>query len=404
MRCDVAIIGAGPYGLSAAAHLQRGGVDVRIFGRAMSFWQDNMPEGMFLRSPWVASHLSDPARGFNLDAFCRSTGRPAQVPLPLARFVEYGHWFQRSLVPDLDSRFVASVSARPQGFRLELEDGYEIDASRVVVAAGIDRFAFRPPQFDGMPHSLVSHSVEHKDLGHFRGRKVFVIGAGQSALESAALLKESGTEVEIVARSPVRFLHERQWMHDNRVISRMLYAPPDVGPALISHIVARPNYFKILPRRLQDRLHPRSIRPAGAQWLKPRLMEVPTASGVSITSAEVVRNGVRLTLDDGSRKEADHVLLATGYKVDISRYSFLAPEILSQVKQVKSYPVLSGGFESSVEGLYFIGAPAAWSFGPLLRFVAGADFAVSVLTRAITGSLRRSVNGALAAAGPLRSS
>jgi cation diffusion facilitator CzcD-associated flavoprotein CzcO len=385
---DVAVIGAGPYGLSVAAHLRASGLEVKIFGKPMSFWDSHMPAGMFLRSPWVASFLSDPKRDHTLDAYREASGNHFSAPVPLSRFVEYGKWFQRELVPEVDPRWVQRVSFGSHGFRLSLEGGEEIDSQRVVVAAGIEPFASRPPQFKELPIALASHSVDHKDLGKFRGRRVLVVGGGQSALESGALLHENGAEAEIVLRAPAaRFLGERQWMHEVGIISRLLYAPPDVGPALLSHLVARPRYFRLLPPRLRQRFDVRSVRPAGARWLRPRLQDVPITAGRSVALAERANDLVKITLDDGSVREVDHVLLATGYRIDISKYNFLSHEILSQVSQVNNYPRLNAGFETSVVGIHFVGAPAAWSFGPLLRFVAGTEFTTRALKRGILKSL-----------------
>ena len=80
----------------------------------------------------------------------------------------------------------------------------------------------------------------------------------------------------------------------------------------------------------------------------------------------------------------DHALLATGFRVDISRYTFLAPSLLKQLKIVDGYPILKSGLESSIPGLHFVGKPAAWSFGPLLGFVSGAEFASTEVVRHIT--------------------
>ena len=383
-QCDVTIIGAGPYGLSAAAHLRTmGGVEVRIFGRPMSFWACNMPSGMLLRSPWAGSHIADPRRALTLDAFRSVSGNHFSEPVPLQAFVEYGRWFQRQVAPDLDQRRVTRIAPGPRGFRLTLEDGDELDSLQVVIAAGIETFAWRPAQFRNLPPSLASHTCEQQDLRKFAGKRVLVLGAGQSALESAALLKENGADnTEVVLRAAaVRYL--RRGLRHTWPLSRLLYAPPDVGPAGLSHLVARPNYYGRLPRRLQDYLSPRAIWPAGAKWLEPRLMEVPITAGRSVVSAARFSNQVRLTLDDGSMREIDHVLLGTGYRVDISRYSFLTSELLRSISQIDGYPCLNAGFETSVPGLHFLGAPAAWSFGPLMRFVAGTEFAAPTLTRHI---------------------
>jgi len=340
-----------------------------------------MPKGMLLRSPLEGSHLSDPTGRLSLEAYAAARGNPLTAPLPLPRFTDYGRWFQNQAVPDLDSRKIDRVEKNGSGFHLTLEDGENLKARRVVIAAGIMPFAWHPQEFRSLPCSLASHASAHTDLSRFSGKQVAVIGGGQSALESAALLNEMGAEVEVLVRTPiVRWLWRSPWVHTCRPIARMLYAPPDVGQAGISHLVARPNLFRRLPRLMQNRLAVRAIRPAGAAWLKPRCQRVPISTGRAVISAATFGDRVILKLADGSERRVDHVLLATGYRVDISRYPFLAARLLSSIRQISGYPQLEVGFESSVPGLHFLGAPAAWSFGPLLRFVAGADFAARELT------------------------
>jgi FAD-dependent urate hydroxylase len=384
--CDIAILGAGPYGLSAAAHLRAANNKVvRVFGECMSFWESHMPVGMFLRSPWAATHLSDPRGELTLDAFKSINGNHLSAPVPLDRFIEYGRWFQRRAVPDVDPRKVAAIEAESSGFRLTLEDGEVVKPQRVIVASGIIPFAWRPSQFRSLSPEFASHSSEHRDLGGFGGRRLVVVGGGQSALESAALLHEAGAEVEVIVRSPVvRWLHQNPLLH-TWPVSALLYAWPDVGPAVVSHVVARPSLFRQLPGKLQDRLGPRSIRPAGANWLKPRLQNVAITTSRSVKAAVPFGGHVKLILDDGSERVVDHVLLATGYRVDIGLYPFLSGKLLAAIRRINGYPQLDSGFESSVPGLHFLGAPAALSFGPLLRFVAGAEFASLALTRKILG-------------------
>src|SRR2546430_17410097 len=120
--CDVAIVGAGPYGLSAAAHLRAAnGLDVRVFGEPMSFWERHMPQGMLLRSPLAGSHLSDPSRSLTLQADQQKSGKQITAPLPLYRFQDYGRWFQSQAVPDLACRKVCSFEKTGTGFRLHRE-------------------------------------------------------------------------------------------------------------------------------------------------------------------------------------------------------------------------------------------------------------------------------------------
>lgn len=382
--CDIAVVGAGPYGLSAAAHL-KAAVDgnVRVFGECMSFWERHMPAGMFLRSPWAATHLSDPRRKFTLDGFKAFDGNHLSEPVPLSRFIDYGRWFQRSAVPDIDPRKVSLIEGNSGGFSLTLDDGDLVVARRVVVASGIVPFASRPPQFSHLTPDFISHTSEHRDLRRFAGRRIIVVGGGQSALESAALLHESGATVEVVVREPVvHWLHQKRILHQ-WPLSAILYAWPDVGPALISHVIARPLWFQSLPREWQDRLAPRSIRAAGAAWLKPRVEGVRLTVGHSVSSAITSGSEVKVKLDDGSERSVDHILLGTGYRVNIALYQFLSKSLVSAIRQVDGYPQLDSGFESSVPGLHFLGAPAAWSFGPLMRFVAGVDFASRALVRRV---------------------
>jgi FAD-dependent urate hydroxylase len=384
--CDVAIVGAGPYGLSAAAHLNSGGKNVRVFGECMGFWERHMPAGMFLRSPWGASNLSDPSRKWTLDAYKAFSGNHLSAPVPLDRFVDYGRWFKQNAVPNVDSRRVTRIEPQSEGFSLILDDGEALTAPRVIVASGILPFAWWPPQFKDLSPDLVSHSSQYRDLSRFSGQSLVVIGAGQSALESAALLREVGANVEVVIRNPaVIWLHQKPLLH-TWPLSAILYAWPDVGPALLSHIVARPDWFKSLPRNYQDKWGLRAIRPAGAQWLKPRVQNVlPVTTGRSVKSAARLGNELKLTLDDGSERKVNHVLLATGYRVNIALYPFLSEKLLRAIRCVDGYPRLDGGLESSVPGLHFLGAPAAWSFGPLMRFVAGAEYATRALARKILG-------------------
>jgi FAD-dependent urate hydroxylase len=384
--CGVVIVGAGPYGLGAAAALKKRGIEPHVFGDPMSFWQ-SMPVGMLLRSPLPACNIGEEPEHL-LSVYAAEAGFELVRPLPLDRFIEYGRWVQQQVVPDVDRREVVSVARENGGFRVSTADGDSVTAHRVVVAAGIAPFAWRPPLFRKLPSEVVSHAADEHELDRFAGKRVVVVGAGQSALEGAALLHESGADVEVVARAPLIHWLSFRLQHKLGPITKLLYASPDVGPAGVSQFVAHPNWFRRLPRRWQDRLGPRSIRPAGAGWLKPRMVDVvPITLGRQVV--DVSANGhVELTLDDGSKREADHVLLGTGYRIDIGGYGFLSPQLLQQIRTVGGYPVLGRGLESSSPGLHFVGAPAAWSFGPLMRFVAGSGFAARQLAREVSRACR----------------
>ncbi|HEX5507079.1 MAG TPA: NAD(P)/FAD-dependent oxidoreductase [Pseudolabrys sp.] len=385
--CEVVIVGAGPYGLATATHLKAAGVTSRIFGDTMGFWRKNMPNGMKLRSPWRASHIIDPAGEHSLDAFAKAQGIVPAENLPLKDFVRYGEWFQRRAVADVDARMVKSIAQDRNGFQIVLEDEHSVAARHVVVAMGLTNQAFLPQQFDGLPAELVSHSSAVVAPAVFRGKKIAVIGRGQSACESAVLLAEAGAEVELVCRGPVRWIGAeasqqgrselvKWWIH------RVITAPSAIGPFPFNWAVDMPSVLRLLPGSWREALSTRSLRAAASAWLRARAGGVRINVGRGVREARVNGSRIALTLDNGVTV-FDHVVLATGYKTDLAKLNVLSPELLKRIALQGNFPVLSRGFESSVPGLHFVGSPAVGSFGPLPRFVAGCGYAARSLTRAI---------------------
>jgi FAD-dependent urate hydroxylase len=392
--CDVAIIGAGPYGLAAAAHLRASSVSVRVFGEAMSFWRRNMPTGMKLRSPWIATHIAEPLGRYRLDDYFGEMDLPLPELLPVENFIDYGTWFQERVAPDLDTRKVVRVGHRDRGFRIVLDDGENIFARRVVMATGLLHHEHRPAQFDGLPRSLVSHSCEHTDSVRFRGRRVAVIGRGQSACESAALLHEAGADVEIICRGHLAWNADPGTRSALRkglrsFLGKALIPPSQVGSFPFSCLVEAPALIRHLSAGARDRLNERCLHPTAILWLRPRLRDVPLHEGTRILEARRDGDGIALTLDGGSRR-LDHVLLATGYRISVDKMLILDPQLRNRIVRHGDSPVLSAGFESSVAGLHFIGASAVASFGPLLRFIAGAGFAARRIVQTVRGRSRSS--------------
>ena len=386
---DAAIIGAGPYGLSAAAHLRTiRGFDVHVFGDPMSFWSANMPVGMFLRSNWTATQIACPHGDLTLEAFQADRNQSFGLPVPIEQFIQYGRWYQGRAVPDVDRRHVSRVERSAKGFQLTTQDGESFNARRVIVAGGIGSFARRPAEFRELPPELVTHTSEHADFAGFRGKEVLVVGSGQSGLESAALLHEAGAQVQVIGRS--RQIHWLQgWasttLHHRlgKAVRRLLYAPTDVGPAGLSQLLARPHLVRRLPRSLQDKLRKRAVRPAGARWLVDRLRDVPIALGCEVVSAVADGARVRVSLSDGRQLSVEHILLGTGFKIDISKYDFFAASLMEGISRVNGFPLLNDGMETSVPGLHILGAPGVYSFGPLLQFVSGTHFASRSLLRSV---------------------
>jgi cation diffusion facilitator CzcD-associated flavoprotein CzcO len=391
MTCDVVILGAGPYGLSAGAHLRSiKGLEVRVFGEPMDFWKSHMPEGMLLRSPWAASHLSDPGSAFSFDAYSEAKGETVPTPIPLERFVDYGLWFQKQAVPEIDPRKVTRIEPSSDGFRLILNDGEQFQTRRVVIAAGIAPFARRPAAFDGVPSELATHVSYGSNVRRFAGKRVAVIGAGQSALESAALIHEAGGDVEVIIRAQdIHWLGWRARMQKLGPLANVFYSRFDIGPAGVSRIVAVPDTVKYFPRTVQDEFRKRALRPAGSRWLIDRFRNIRVTKARFVESARPSGEKLQIRLNDGSSREVDHAVLGTGYKVDITRYPFLPAELSQKVAQVNGFPRIGLDFESSVPGLHFLGAPSSWRYGPLMFFVCGTDFAARRLASHLSSTKSR---------------
>ncbi|OKH97345.1 oxidoreductase [Streptomyces sp. CB02923] len=395
MNTPVAVIGAGPYGLSTAAHLRARGVPVRVFGRPMVSWRAHMPAGMLLKSTPAASSIDTPQAGNTLQDFCDAVGGRRYESdwdiVPVETFVRYGEWFQERLVPDLEQVRVVSADRRADGFELKLDSGEQFRARAVVVATGLTGLARLPRELaaavpDGpSPIGPISHSSQHSDLAVFAGRDVVVVGAGQSALESAVLLAESGARsVRIVARgrAAVGF-----------------GAPPDRQPRLrpgtpfgnawsLYAFTYHAGGFRHLPAPARRFLVRRVLGPLGAWWLRDRFVgNVQVTAGRQIVRAHVEDGRPVLTLrgPDGRTGElaADHVLAATGYQVDLAAMDFLGQGLRTGITVSGGGPRLDAGFGSSVPGLYFTGLPAAASFGPVMRFVCGTEFASRRVAEAV---------------------
>lgn len=392
--CDVAIVGAGPYGMSMAAHLRALGVNFRIFGSPMQTWRTQMPKGMRLKSEGFASSLDDPDSAFTLGEYCRQKGLPyADVgsPVPLDTFIAYGQEFQKRFVPDLEDELVNSVRRAPGGFQVGLRNGEVFAARRVVLAVGITHFAYVPPILSALPEKYVTHSSKHSSLDHFKGQEVAVVGAGASAVDLAALLYEAGISVQLVARKPTIRFHDPAQI-PRPLMDRIHYPMTGIGPGWTLVFCTRaPHLFRKLPEQYRLNAVKRILGPAPGWFVKQQVVgKVPFNLGVNISEAKVQNGRVSLQLTDNAGAQrtlvVDHVVAATGYRVDLKRLAFLDAEMQAEIKSVEQTPVLSSHFESSVLGLYFVGVAAANMFGPLLRFAYGARFTA----RRLAGHLAKS--------------
>jgi thioredoxin reductase len=377
---DVAIVGAGPYGLSLAAHLSRLGMEFQIFGKPMTTWLGHMPEAMLLKSDGFASSLSAPQAGHALKDYCAANAlayHDTELPVQLSVFNDYAMDFQRRCVAGIDQRSVASVMPAGQGFMLRLEDGEEIAARRVILAVGITHFDYTPELFSRLD-GPVSHSSAHREFRRFRNSDVTVIGAGSSAIDVAAHLIESGANVNLVTRAPaIHFSSEPRGMGGRTAWQKLRHPSSGLGPGLRSRLFCDlPHLFRYLPSSLRLAIVRRHLGPFSIWYMRSKIMgKANIIQGVETENAALKADRVVLSLSDGRQVVTDHVIAATGYKVDLSRLPFLDAAIRQRVRTALTMPILSPYFESSHKGLYFVGLAAAGSFGPLMRFMYGAEFA-----------------------------
>jgi thioredoxin reductase len=402
-NCDVAIIGAGPYGLSLAAHLAGRGIDARIFGKPLSTWKAHMPQNMYLKSDGFASNLSAPSPASTLKAYCEGLKIPYArqgLPISLDMFLSYADWFRDRFVPHLEELDVVSLTGDGNRFRLRLEDGTELTARNVVLAVGISWFAYTPPVLSSLAPNLISHSFDHRVADRFRGRNVVVVGAGSSATDTAWLLHEAGARVRIVARTGAIEFNSIPDPDAETLLYRIQRPASGIGRGWSSYFCASaPLLFHKLPESMKRRAIQSHMHPAGGWFMREKIEgQVSCLMGCDIERAEARDGGVSLVLKDKSGHEeiitCDHVVAATGYKPHVRKIPFLAPDICDAIAPSRQTAPLSEKFETRLPGLFITGPAAIDSFGPLMRFMYGAEFAAPHLANCLSrkvsvGAVRR---------------
>lgn len=386
---DVVIVGAGPYGLSLAAHLESMGVSRRIFGPPMRFWR-SMPVGVNLKSLAFATNVYVPSGGHTFPEWCRRRGLEDFEPCTMQSFAEYGMDVQRRLVPDVDPSEVARVAASDGGFEVALSSGRPIRARRVVCATGLSYLAKVPDAVRELPPEVASHTFHLSDYSVFRGKEVAVIGAGASAIEAGALVREAGGTSQVIVRESEAVFHGRTLRV--RPLAERLREPITVlGGGRKNWLIQQ---FPLLPHFLPEARRLRFVRgylgPASPWWIKDRVVgKVPIHVESEVRSARV--RGGRIVLSVARKGatdrtlEVDYVIAGTGYQTDVARLPYLDDALRARVATTGDAPALSVNFESTVRGLYFLGPISSMSFGPLVRFVAGARFSVRRAARHIAG-------------------
>jgi FAD-dependent urate hydroxylase len=376
-RLDVAIVGAGPFGLSIAAWLDD--LRTRVFGAPMQTWRTLMPPDMLMRSAWEETSLSARGERGSIDDWIAASGSTKQEPIPLALFLDYAEWFRERFVRTHDPANVEHIEPAAAGYRLRTTRGDEFDARAVVIAVGVTPFPLTPPLFERALGSRVEHAVAQRDFADMNDDRVLVVGAGQAGLETAALAADAGADVELLARSRVNWFADREPHLPRGPVARGLYklAYPVVGygPPPINRLALYPDAFAALPWPLRRRITQRLLRPGGSPWVRSMVEgRVRLTEGVAVTALTDRGADVTLQLSDGSTRTADRILLATGYRFSLDRLQWLAPALRARIRVERGWPVLDRWFRSTDPGVLFVGYPAEGRFGPVSRFVLGAEF------------------------------
>jgi FAD-dependent urate hydroxylase len=383
---DVAVVGAGPFGLSVAAHLR--GRKVRTFGPEMETWRTCMPPEMLLRSAWEETSISAPDGAGTLDEWLPEAGESRQEPIPLEMFLRYSTWFAERFVPDRDPSRISAVESTGSGYRLATEAGSEVEAERVVVAVGVMPFAYVPPRLAELLGDTISLATGIEEAGRHSGKRVLVVGGGQAGLETAGLAAQAGATVELVTRSTVRWFADRESHNPRGPLKQKLYrlAYPVVGfgPPPLNRLVMMPDVFAALPERTRRSLTARVLRSGGSPWIRQFVdRSVRVTEHNTIEQVEQQPGGLVVRLSDGTEREVDHILIACGYRFDIDRLSFLSAEVRGRIATRNGWPVIDRFFRSSDPNMLFIGYAAEHRFGPLSRFVLGTEFAATRVRQAV---------------------
>ena len=387
-RVAVAIIGAGPYGLSLAAHLSARKIENRIFGHTMRFWSDIAEAGgeRYLKSFCFGTNLSTPTPGYSFADYNEPRGLETFEPCSMANFTAYGRWFQQHNVPWVEPVEVERVDQQSGGFAIHLSDGERFVADRVVIATGLSGFAHVPPVLASLPPALAAHTSKITSFAAFKGCEVAVIGAGQSALEAAALLREAGAQPQLLVRKNSILWHDRASLKPS-LWHRLRWPISGLGRGLKAKALTLfPGAMHRVPTKWRTRFVKTHLPAEGAWWLRDRVeARLPIHLGATVVKAREASGRVALDLrlanDAGERRlMVDHVIAGSGYDIDVERLVFISRDLRCAIQRLGRAPKLSATFETSVSGLHIIGPSSAMSFGPLFRFVIGAEYSARVVS------------------------
>jgi thioredoxin reductase len=375
------IVGAGPFGLAMSAYARRLRLDHMVVGRTMSFWKSNMPEGMYLRSgpDW---HF-DPFNEDTIERYLatRDLGPAEADPLPLDLYLGYCEWFRRRKGIEVIQGHVRQLDrldgTRPL-FRAVLRDGRAITAENVLLALGFGYFKHVPEPYPALfPPGRFAHTRDCVDFAPLEGKRVLIVGGRQSAFEWAALIRERGAQaVHLSYRHPTPSFETSDWSWVNPLVDSM---PAD------------PGWFRRLTVEEREEVSRR-------MWAEGRLKLEPWLAGriaggkVNLfpdsqvtTCGESAGGALEVGLSSGEALTVDEVILATGYKVDLSRVPLLARgNILARLEVSNGFPALDEHFRSNIPGLFFTSMCATQDFGPFFAFTVSVRASAAVIGAALS--------------------
>jgi hypothetical protein len=348
--------------------------------------------------------MSSPEAGYDLAGYSRSErieGIERGAPLSIERFLDYADWYVKQLVPDVSDVTVTEIKAKNGRFLVTFADAEPVAARSVVVATGVLPHFYIPAELSGLPSELVSHTADHHRFDEFRGRRVAIVGAGSSALETAALLHEAGGEVQLIVRCP----DSPVWGTKPLPLTPLVRLRENkLCEGWKCPLWNSPTAFRRLPQSMRAAKARTVLGPLGGWWLRPRVEGViEMLEKTHVRAAEPSGSGVRLLLDGPAQSslQVDHVIAGTGFHFDMARLTYLPEELRARIATFSEYPVLTRAGESTVPGLYFVGAPAAFGLGPSMRFIAGTHNVATQLTRSVARRAKGS-KGRAVAPGPSR--
>jgi cation diffusion facilitator CzcD-associated flavoprotein CzcO len=372
---ELLIVGAGPFGLALSAYAQEHGINHRVVGVPMGFWQENMPQGMLLRS--TCDWSLDPLGIHSIDAYLESLGKRCRDVEPLSRdfYLDYARWFQQGKDIQSTEVVVDSLLSDGAGLVAVTDQGYQIRSKNVVVANGFGNFAHTPANLAEMfPRNHYEHTCHLVDFQKLKGRRVLIIGGRQSAFEWTALIREAGAEaIHVCYRhaTPLFTTSEWNWVND-----------------IVDNMSQDPGWYRRLTAEEKDQLNRRFWEEGRLKlepWLAPRIdhPNVHLHPHTNVSSTSVGDSGIEVRLDNDEKFTVDEVVFATGYRVDLQRVPFLASGLLPKLEVEAGFPVLDVNFQTNVPGLFVTSLAATRDFGSFLAFTVSVRAQAKIIGDAV---------------------